>query len=239
MKRYFPAFAVFLVCFGASPARACEPILPLAQAFSGTLISAGSLTMLGAAVALKAAAFVYFERRLRWHQAVAFMIVANVVSTFIGIGLSVSAAVPMPLFFLPIVYVLSVIPARRLVTYYPGKCLRIKSHRIIAVIMTLLYFLTWVFFGLAQGVIAANEPLASYWLLKFLWIYAALLVSIGLTTLWEEWVIAGLAARSFKETSWHASVLKANLVTFFVVMLYAAIRMLPARLHSSDFLVKG
>lgn len=228
---------VILVSF-SKPVFACEPVVPLAYIFSGTLFAAGSLLILGGAVLIKALAFIFFEKRLPWYQAMLWMIIANVFSSLIGFGLSLSAAIPTTLlWFLPIVYVISLLPAKRLMIFKPEWSLKGWKCQAFAAVVTGLFLATWVLFGLAQGVLWSNSSLATYWALKFLYIYSALLLSIALTTLWEEWVISKFVPHSLKNTSFLLPVLKANLITLFVVMVYAAVMILPERLQSGDFLV--
>ena len=238
MKFLRASFILVILVSFTSPVFACEPIVPLAYIFSGTLFAAGSLLILGGAVLIKALAFIFFEKRLPWYQAMLWMIIANVFSSLIGFGLSLSAAIPTLLIgALPFVYVISLFPAKRLALYRPEWSLKGWKCRAFAAVVTGLFLATWVLFGLAQGVIWNNSSLVKYWILKFLYIYSALLVSIALTTLWEEWVISKLVPPSLKNTSFLLPVLKANLITLFVVMVYAAIMILPERLQSGDFLV--
>ena len=51
-----------MVIAAPAPAHACEPILPLVQLFSGTLLYPGALVLLGGTVLLKALAFALFEK---------------------------------------------------------------------------------------------------------------------------------------------------------------------------------
>lgn len=223
----------------ALPVAACEPIIPLAQLFSGAIATTGSLLILLGAITLKALAFSIFEERLPWYNAFLVMVLANIFSTCIGVALSVSAAVPtLFVIALPLVYILSFTPATRLVRYHPGGYLMGWNAHVIASIVTGLFIGTWGLFGLAQSIIAANEPLVLYWVLKFLYVYSALVISIGLTTVWEEWVVARSVHQTLGGASCYSSVLKANLVTSFAIFGYAAIMMLPDRVRSSDFLVQ-
>jgi len=65
----------------ATPALACEPILPLAQLLAGSsalgpVLLTRSLVWLLAAIAIKCLAFTCFEKRLSWGKAAWFMFVA-------------------------------------------------------------------------------------------------------------------------------------------------------------------
>jgi hypothetical protein len=99
-------------------------------------------------------------------------------------------------------------------------------------------YASWYLFGAAQSAIGSRAPLHTYWVLKFLYIYSAIIISFALTTLWEEWVISGLSKISSGKDSFLKSVAFANLITLLAVMLYAAGMMLPIRLKSGNFLVQ-
>jgi hypothetical protein len=233
----------------ASPVYCCEPILPLAQLFSGTLLSGPLLTKslwtLLAAVLIKSVSFVFLEPRLSWYQAVPLMLSANIVTSLFGLGLCFFPMVPgvIPLFSLGVVFVLSLSVATRLRRLDLWPNLARLSAWMIAVLMTGLYLLTIFLFALAQNVLGHSALI--YWLLKFFYIYAGLIISIGMTTVWEEWVIAGIVSRLSRNftpakclaDSFLISVTKANLITMLFVMGYAALKILPLRLHSPDFLV--
>jgi len=109
------------------------------------------------------------------------------------------------------------------------------NHHVLAIIFILFYVGSGILFGVA--IKYQSENLILYWILKFLYVYLALIISIGLTVLWEEWVVFKLAKRSKSGVqNFYSAVLKANLVTLLVFMGAAAILMLPKRFASPDFL---
>ncbi len=89
---------------------------------------------------------------------------------------------------------------------------------------------------MGQGAILTNR-LALYWAIKLAAVYLALIASITLTTIWEEWAIWRLASRP-ANTAFFVPVLRSNLYVLLLVMAVAAGLMLPKRLKSPDFLAK-
>lgn len=228
--------AAFAGLTASAPAWACEPVLPLAQALSGGLFLLPSLTFLAVAVAAKAVTFAVLERRLSWWRAIVSMCAANLFSSVIGVLVSFAAIVPMLILFsLPLVYILSLVPAARLRQAGPAPCNRM-SARSLAAAVVLLYVITWVLFGFSQFQLGLTVAGPAYWPLKFAYLFVALVISIFLTTIWEEWIVSRVSGSAPGE-DYLGTVLKANLVTLFVIMLYAAAMMLPKRLASPDFLV--
>lgn len=64
----------------------------------------------------------------------------------------------------------------------------------------------------------------------------ALAISIGLTTIWEESVIAHLAPETSQPREFYGPVLRANLVTMALLMAFAAAKALPGRIGTEGFL---
>lgn len=234
-----PKLGIILICLIAlwpNQLFACEPIIPLAKLFGGQDWFARSFLWLSAAVAIKCLAFVFFERRLRWWKAFIFLAIANVISSIVGVFVGIAAGNPPVLFIaLPIVYALSIVPAKRLAEHVDWKILKNWNASQIAMACPVCIFATWVLFYLAAALVD-TRGIALYWLLKFSYICVALFISILLTSLWEEWIVARCAAQKEQRTSFFASVVRANYVTFAIVLLVAAIEMLPKRLHSRGFL---
>ena len=96
---------------------ACEPMVPLAKALSGPNFFHASVVWLLVAVTVKCASFVLFERQLPWHQAAGFLLLGNVLSTLIGVVLSLPTVAISLLFLVPI-YFVSLKPARRLAEHF-------------------------------------------------------------------------------------------------------------------------
>src|SRR5688572_14216902 len=99
---------------------ACEPIVPLVQLLSGSslvgpLLFSQSILWLAAAVSVKCGAFVFFERRLPWQNAVLFMLLANVLSTIPGVLLAAFAgSISGMILAVPLVCVLGMMVGRRI-----------------------------------------------------------------------------------------------------------------------------
>lgn len=221
----------FLLFFLAVPhaAFACEPIIPLTILFGVPLYSLFGI------VILKAIGFACIERSIPVIKAVLFVLAANLFSSLIGILLTMAAAAPTSLFFvLPFVYGVSITPAKRLIQLNQGGRFAGQSPYALAAIITGLYFLTFVLFGISRTQL--DSSLTFYWSLKYLYVLTALSVSIFLTTLWEEWVIAKL---SRSKRNFIFSVLKVNLVSFLLIMAVLAAIALPKRFHSKDFLIQN
>jgi len=102
--------------------------------------------------------------------------------------------------------------------------------------MTTALIASCILFMAGQGAILTNR-LALYWMIKLAAVYLALIASIGLTTVWEEWAIWRLTS-SPENTSFFGSVLRSNLYVLVLVMAVAAALMLPKRLKSPDFLAR-
>ncbi|NOS69273.1 MAG: hypothetical protein HOP33_05010 [Verrucomicrobia bacterium] len=183
---------------------------------------------------IKVVAFIFLERSLLWYRAAIFMVLGNVLSSIIGFFVAASAAnPPVLLFSLPLVYVLSIVPSRRLVKFTHWKL----PPSQLALACPAAIFVTWVLFGLATGQQDADH-LAAYWLLKLTYATVAVSISMLLTSLWEEWIVALLARRTHGNRSFITTVGRANYVTFFVIFLGAAVKTLPQRFHSHGFLVR-
>ena len=87
-----------------------------------------------------------------------------------------------------------------------------------------------------QGAIR-NHQLTLYWIVKLIAIFLALLASVTLTTVWEEWVVWRLSSRP-EGKGFFVSVLRTNLYVLVLVMVVPVALILPKRLRSPDFLAK-
>lgn len=214
---------------------ACEPMVPLAKALLGPNFFRASIGWLLIAVTVKCASFIFFERRLPWRQAAGYLLVGNVLSTLIGVVISLPTAAVSLLFLVPI-YFVTLKPARRLAEYFRWQESGWRRPEALAGLAVGGVTVTMFLFTTAQVALSADNYLV-YWLTKFGMLTIALLISILLTALWEEWVVATLARARHPERSYLPAVMRANYVTFGVVLLVAAIEMLPKRLHSRGFIV--
>jgi len=219
-------------------AKACEPIIPLLVVFSGPSLLPSFLLhsgiVLTGAVALKCGVFVFYERSLPITQGVLFMLAANIVSTIVGVLVGVSVANPVVLITLPMLYVMTVFPARRLQRVSGIPNWSKMSPRGLALLFIACLFASYFFFAAASSLAGSSK---AYWLAKLAYLFPALFISIGLTTLWEESVVYLLARRRSSQTHFFEPVLKSNVVAFVVLMGLAAALALPKRLASSDFLL--
>ncbi len=228
------ALAVVLlgVC---SNAYACEPIIPMAMAVGGPHLVLHSGLALLAAILLKCVLFGAFQRGISFVLAFGMMFLGNIVSTIVGIFPAAMVGTPaLFLILLPIVFALCWLPARRLTIVVP----RLKLGPVgAATVMVVSLYVSTILFVIAT-VAAIGFHLVAYWILKVIAMDGAIGVSIILSALWEEWAIWKLSRKPAEEKAFFAPVLRANLYTMLVIMLYAAILMLPQRMKSNDFLVK-
>jgi len=239
MRVFFALLVVLVVAGSAVTASACEPILPLAQLLSGAAVGApwitGSLFMLGAAVAIKCAAFVFFEPRLRWREAVLFMLLANVYSTVPGVLVaSCTGSISGVVLALPIVFILGRMAAGR-----PGLLSR-KAPRAWSGGRAVLAFIAFFYFSMFAFLLAQNaldkNRFGDYWVLKFIFVGMSVTAGIAISTVLEEWAVSRFARKSHGDLSFYPSVLRANYITLGTVLLVAAIQILPKRLNSPHFL---
>lgn len=229
----------------ATPALACEPVVPLAVLYAGEFSLAAmarSAPFFIVVVAVKCAAFAWFSRRLlSWHKAAVLMLVANIASTAIGIIASMPFAVPAFIVVaIPIVFAVSLLPARRYSHWLNGQLKFRVSARAVAGIATAIFISSIVLFGQAQGLLASRSgaALGWYWAAKLLYIYLALLLSVALTIYVEDSVVSALARREGGEsTPYLAAVARTNLAALLLITLVGAIAVLPARFRSPDFLI--
>lgn len=222
----------------ASPAHACEPVVPFMQVMVPALALSGSLVVLALAVVVKSGLFVVFERRLPRLRAAWRMFLGNVLTSFVGLLVAVMIA-SAPLIWIagvPVVYFLCWLPSRRLVKAAPLAWLALMPPWSLAMMMTGALLASCVLFMAGQDAITTHQ-LMLYWILKLVAIFLALLASVTLTTVWEEWVIWRLSSRP-EGASFFGSVLRTNLYVLVIVMAVPAVFILPKRLTSSDFLAK-
>jgi len=206
---------------------ACEPLIPLTILFGVPVYSLFGI------IILKALIFGWLEKSITFYKAVLFMVIANIFSSIVGLCLTLACAAPFLIIgILPIVFLISITPSKRFIKFNPWGILKTWKPKLLALLITCLYFLTFILFGFSQSLI--ENSLTLYWLVKFCYIFIALIISIGLTTLWEEWVVSRL---SQKDSSFLINVLKVNLIAFLIIMAILAANALPERLRSKNFLI--
>lgn len=222
---------------------ACEPILPLAQLLSGCTLASPvmltqSLVCLAAAVAIKCAAFAYFERRLSWQQAAGYLMLANVLSTIPGVVVAAvagSAALGIGL-GVPIVGFLGMMVGRRLsLLTGPERTPWISGSK--AAWAFAGFFVVSVSLFAMAGSALGQGDIVKYWIIKFLFVALAASAGILISTVLEECVVARLSRESLGNVSFYTSVWRANYITLGFVLLVAALRMLPKRMDAPGFIV--
>jgi hypothetical protein len=220
------------------PQVACEPVVPFMQVMAPALALSGSMLVLAVAVVLKSALFAVFERRLPRLRAAWRMFLGNVLTSFVGLLVAVMIASGAGIWFVgvPLVCVLCWLPSRRLVKVAPQEWLARMSPAALAGIMTSAMLASCILFMAGQGAMRTHQ-LMLYWIVKLGAIFLALLASVTLTTVWEEWVIWRLSSRP-EGKGFFASVLRTNLYVLLLVMTVPAVLILPRRLKSPDFLAK-
>jgi hypothetical protein len=202
----------------AKPVLACEPVVPFMQAMHPTLTLSHSIVVLAIAVVLKSTLFAIFERRLPRLLAAWRMFLGNVLTSFVGLLVVVMIASAPASWFIavPVVCFLCWLPARRLVKTAPLPWLARISPGILAGLMSLALVASCILFMAGQGELETHRR-ALYWLVKLAAIFLALLASMALTSIWEEWVIWRLSSRPDGK-GYFASVLRANLYVLLFVM---------------------
>ncbi len=224
--------------FVAIPALACEPVVPFMQVTVPALALSGSILVLAAAVVVKSALFAVFERRLPRVQAAWRMFLGNVLTSFVGllVGVMIASSAGIWLIGVPLVWLLCWLPSRRLVKVAPLVWLARITPAGLALIMTSALLVSCILFMAGRVAIETHE-LIIYWVIKLVAIFLALLASVTLTTVWEEWVIWRLSSRP-EGAGFFGSVLRTNLYVLVLVMAVPAVLILPKRLKSPDFLAK-
>jgi len=225
----------FLVCT-ALPVRACEPVLPLFQAVVGPAAIWKSLAVLCIAVLLKCGTYAVLQKNAAFGRSFLFMLFANVLSSVVGFISAALIASWVWLIGVPIVWGLCLLPAKRLLAAAPYPWLARGSPGTVAAFMTFALMVSCFLFVFGEQAVSANAWLV-YWILKFLAIYLALMVSITLSAFWEEWLIWRLSFRPATDVSFVGPVIRANLLVLLCLMIFAASIILPKRLKAPHFLV--
>lgn len=202
------------------------------------LALSGSALVLAAAVVVKSVLFAVFEPGLPHLRAAWRMFLGNILTSFVGVVVAIMIASGIELWVIgaPVVFLLCSLPAQRLVKAAPLAWLGRISPAGLAGIMTVALLASCYLFAVGQDAIRADQ-LKLYWMIKVAAIFLALLASVTLTTLWEEWAIWWLSARP-EGSGYFRSVLRTNLYVLVLVMAVPAAMILPTRLKSPDFLAK-
>ena len=215
-------------------AYACEPLYPFLFRFVFPSSMAGSAIGLLAGVSVKCILFAFLVKNLKWFKAVFFMFIANIVTSIFGIAMAVTiSALPMSIILIPLICYIATLPSRSLRKrmadqlpewLYPGA---VAGFLFFAVPLSGMLFYAAEF---------ADTHTGHYWFFKLGYIYAGLAVGIGMTTLWEEWLVFGMSEPK-SETHFLPAVLRTNLYTFLLLALIGAVYALPQRLSHPGFLL--
>jgi hypothetical protein len=215
------------------PVIACEPIVPLTMSFMPWTAAAARIGFVALliVVVIKCGVFAALQRgSMPASRAIAAMFLANVVSTIAGVFAAFTFIAPAASIGGIIATIaVSILPVRRLKLHYPQ-----RSGTNITVAIVLLYVGSIAFFAFAQEMVLENN-LTFYWLTKYAYIVCALLISMALTTFWEEYVVWRMSGS--REHAFVTPVFRANAIALFLIMLVAALIVLPQRLRSPDFLI--
>lgn len=243
MKRVVAIIIAFVIAFGLPyNARCCEPILPLAQLLAGSSLVGPALLMrslfwLLAAVIIKTGAFVLLERRLSWRRAILYMLFANVISTIPGFLIAgISASLSAAWLALPLVGLLGWAVQRRVARLSGSSLWRRVSAVTVVICFVAFFYISLAVYGFAEGALYGDD-FVGYWIMKFVFVAMVACTGMVISSVLEECVVAGLARKSQGNVSFYAPVLRANYFTLALVLLVAALEMLPRRLHAPHFIV--
>ena len=227
----------FLLAASCETAHACEPIVPLGVLFGGPSflgILTSSLGGLFIVIGVKCLVFPLFEKRIPWQEAMIFMFLANLVSTFVGFLVSFPFWIPAGILVFVFIYPLCFFPAARIRTVFGWEDF---SPWAVGSFLLFLFFLATGLYFLAHDALDSGLSFR-YWLLKLGYVFVGFAVGMGLTTIYEEWIVSKLAADDEEGVHFMDSVFKANLVAFLVVAAIGAALVIPRRLASPGFLVR-
>jgi len=221
-------------------ASACEPILPLTQLIGGSglagpLLLTQSVVWLLIAVTIKSVAFVFLERRLPWPKAISFMLIGNVLSTIPGF-LAAALAGGMTFLAIPFIFGLGVLAERRLSQLSEYAPTRRFSGKGMAFWFTGAFILSVVMFNMAGSALDSGQ-FTSYWVFKLLFAAVAVTTGMAISTVLEEYAVGLLARKTCGQKSFFTAVMRANYLTLGLVLLVAAVQILPRRLAAPHFIV--
>ena len=208
------------------------------QVMVPALALSGSALVLVAAVIAKSALFTLFERRLPRFPAAWRMFVGNILTSLVGfvVALMIASSPGVWVVGIPLVGLLCWLPSRRLAQVAPLNWMRRFSPVAIAAALTFTLLASCILFIAGQSAIESHQ-FVWYWMIKVAAIFLALLASVTLTTIWEEWVIWRLSARP-EGIGFLVSVLRTNLYVLVLVLAVPAALILPKRLQSPNFIAK-
>ncbi len=213
-----------------------EPLIPLIMLFLAptTLGGAAFASFLGFLIILLVKCIVFILKSdFKTIRAVFYVLIANVVSTFVGLVVAVMfTSSDVLLMGIIVLFLVFLLPARRLkrIKHF-GK----NSTWFMAFVLTLVTLITVVIFSFMIGYQSSPHI---YWPMKIFLSTLAIVISILISVLYEEAVIAKLyKIQKKEEKSFLTPVLWSNIIGVGVIVLIGAIIALLARLKSPDFLI--
>lgn len=243
MRAYLKGLVILVFLTIPLSSWGCEPVVPLVQLLSGSSLAGPlyltqSLFWLVVAVAIKSAAFVFFERRLPWRKAVGYMLLANILSTIPGVLIAAfTASIGGVILAIPIVYLLAKVVERRISLIDGPDKKRWWVFGGSTVLMFIgFFFISMVMYGLAESAIY-NNGYAGYWIFKFIFVTLVATTGIVMSAVLEECAIFRLSRKKYGNLSFYTSVIRANYVTLGLILSVAAVEILPRRLRAPHFIV--
>lgn len=235
-------FSLCLLLTSVKVASACQPVYPFLAAiglpvFTIRYFSYGLAIIMALAV-MKGILIAKFQP-INPVISVLLALLANVVSTIVGIAFCFFGAAPSALFFLlPISFVLALPVGALMVRYEEFVCIHNDSTIGTACALTLLGFISMVLFSISG--IFVSDNLTVYWIIKIVATTSAIFVSILLTTAYEVVVITSVYdVIQGEQLSFFSSVLKANVLSILALSVVLASIVLPLRFQSPDWLFLG
>jgi len=213
-----------------------EPLVPLIMLFLAPTTLGGAVfaSLLGFILILIIKCVVFILKSdFKSGAAVFYILIANIVSTFVGLVVAMMfTSSDVLLMGIIVLFLVFLLPARRLK--------RIKHFAknpiwFIAFVLTLVTLITVVIFSFMIGYQSSPHI---YWPMKIFLSTLAIIISLVISVLYEESVIAKMyKTRKKEEKSFLTPVLWSNIFATGIIVLIGAIIALPARLKSPDFLI--
>lgn len=226
-----------LTLLAPGAAVACEPIIPMMMIYGGPGIASRSLFWLGIAVGVKCLAFAFLERSVSRRSAFFAMLFGNFMSSIAGLMLALAfTSGPAFLIFVPLMCLLARSPGKRLSTASPWPRVRRVPPGSYAWLLPMALIASLFLFGMASAVLESRNY-ALYWALKILYVTLGLGISLLVTAAFEEWGVWICLRERAPDREFYKPVLRANYVTFFLIFLVLALKALPRRMESPNFLI--
>src|SRR5688572_20054321 len=225
----------FLVLLAAPlSASACEPIVPFVKAVGGPGFLTVAFVILGVVVLLKSAIFARFQQKLTFSRALLWMLVANVVTSIVGVVVTAMIDSGAAMFIgIPLVWALCLLPAQRLIESAPLTPLARFTSGQVAFGITLVLVFSYLLL-LISGTVHDSDTFLRYWLFKIPILFVSLFVGLILTAFWEEWIVWQFSRSDDGDFSFVRPVIRANLVVLAAVMLISVGVIIPKRLRNPD-----